>query len=337
MARVAVFFGGRSEEHDVSCVSGVSALAALAEMGHETIAVGIDRAGVFHLADPDLDPLVADGPVVSIDVPGGSVLVEGRVEEVDVAFPVLHGPFGEDGTIQGLFEMAGLSYVGSGVLGSAIAMDKDVAKRLCRQAGIPIGDYLVVRGAEFLAEPVSTIAHVGEKLGFPVFVKPANLGSSVGISRADDEESLRESIHAALDHDQKLVIETEVRGREIEVAVLEGPRASVAGEIILTDGWYTYDAKYSDEATRIEVPAQLTVPAMETVRALANRAFSVLECRGLARVDFFYEEGGRGFILNEVNTMPGFTPRSMFPMMWAASGMSYPELCHELVALALAG
>ncbi len=335
MARVAVFFGGKSAEHDVSCVSVVSTLAALAEMGHETIAVGIDREGTFHLADPGLDPLVAAGPTVSIEVPGGRLRSDAGVEEVDVAFPVLHGPFGEDGTIQGLFEMAGLSYVGSGVLGSAISMDKDVAKRLCREAGIPIGEYLVVRGPDFLSEPVLTAERVGDELGFPVFVKPANLGSSVGISRAEDEESLKESIHAALDHDQKLVIEAEVRGREIEVAVLEGPRASVAGEIVVDDGWYTYDAKYRDDATQIEVPAELTEPAMETVRTLAGRAFSVLECRGLARVDFFYEEGGRGFVLNEVNTMPGFTPRSMFPMMWAASGMSYPELCHELVALAL--
>ena len=335
MVRVAVFFGGRSEEHDVSCVSAVSTIAALAEMGHEAIAIGIDRTGSFHLADPELDPLVAEGPAVSIEVPGGRLLTDGGVDEVDLAFPVLHGPFGEDGTIQGLFEMAGLVYVGSGVLGSAIAMDKDVAKRLCREAGISIGEYLVVRGPEFLTAPASVIYRIGEEFGYPVFVKPANLGSSVGITRAEDEESLEESLHSALVHDDKLVVEAEVRGREIEVAVLEGPRASVAGEIIVDGGWYTYDAKYSDEATRIEVPAQLTAPEMETVQGLANRAFSVLECRGLARVDFFFEEGGRGFILNEVNTMPGFTPRSMFPMMWAASGMSYPELCHELVMLAL--
>ncbi len=335
MVRVAVFFGGRSEEHDVSCSSAVSTLSALAEMGHDSIAIGIDRAGSFHLSDPGISPLVAEGPAISIEVPGGRIISEGGVVDVDVAFPVLHGPFGEDGSIQGLFEMVGLAYVGSGVLGSAIAMDKDIAKRLCREAGLPIGEYFVVRGAEFLAEPTTISDRVGNELGFPVFVKPANLGSSVGISRAEEEESLKESIHAALAHDQKLVIEAEVRGREIEVAVLEGPRASVAGEIIVSDGWYTYDAKYRDDATLIEVPANLTESAMGIVRDLANRAFSALECQGLARVDFFYEEGGRGFILNEVNTMPGFTRRSMFPMMWAASGMSYPTLCDELVALAL--
>ncbi len=335
MSRVAVFFGGRSEEHEVSCVSAVSTVAALAAHGHETVAIGIDRAGVFHLADPAGDPLVADGPRVTIEVPGGRLLVEGEIIDVDVAFPVLHGPFGEDGTIQGLFEMAGLPYVGSGVLGSAIGMDKDVAKRLCREAGIPIGEYFSIRGADFLAEPSSIAARVGDELGYPAFVKPANLGSSVGISRAVDDESLKESIHEALAHDDKLVIEAEIPGREIEVAVLEGPRASVAGEILVDDGWYTYDAKYSDEATRVEVPADLSDSAMETVRDYARRAFAVLECRGLARVDFFYEEGGRGFVLNEVNTMPGFTPRSMFPMMWAATGLSYPDLCAELVELAL--
>ena len=335
MARVAVFFGGRSEEHEVSCVSAVSTLTALREHGHETIAVGIDRTGAFHLADDTNDPLRAEGPLASIEVPGGRLLVDGGAMPVDVAFPVLHGPYGEDGTIQGLFEMAGLPYVGAGVLGSAVAMDKDVAKRLCREAGIPVADFLVVRTAEFSAEPGAVVDRIAGDFGFPVFVKPANLGSSVGIGRAADEESLKDAIHEALEHDRKVIVEPEIPGREIEVAVIEGPRASVAGEIIVADGWYTYDAKYRDDATRIEVPAALGESAMETVRSLASRAFEVLECRGLARVDFFFEEGGRGFVLNEVNTMPGFTPRSMFPMMWAASGLPYPELCNELVELAL--
>ena len=186
--RVAVFFGGRSEEHDVSCVSAVSTLTALAAKGHDTIAVGIDRAGIFHLADQGLDPLVAEGPPVSIEIPGGRLLSAGDPVDIDVAFPVLHGPYGEDGTIQGLFEMAGLAYVGSSVLGSAISMDKDVAKRLCRQAGIPVGNYFVLLADDFLVEPGAVATKVGDALDFPVFVKPANLGSSVGISRAEDEE-----------------------------------------------------------------------------------------------------------------------------------------------------
>lgn len=335
MARVAVFFGGRSEEHDVSCVSAVSTLSALSSRGHQVVAVGIDRSGGFHLADPGLAPLVAEGPALRVEVPGGALVTGTERIVVDAAFPVLHGPFGEDGTIQGLFEMAGLPYVGSRVLGSAIAMDKDVAKRLCREAGIPVGEYLVIRAPEFRDDPGAMAERVGSELGFPVFVKPANLGSSVGIARADDEASLKDSVQAAFDHDKKVLVEAEVRGREIEVAVLEGPRASLPGEIVVRSGWYTYEAKYRDDSTDLLVPAVLGDSATETVRRLACRAFETLECRGLARVDFFYEEGGRGFLLNEVNTMPGFTPKSMFPMMWAATGMPYPELCDELVSLAL--
>ena len=335
MARVAVFFGGKSGEHEVSCNSAVSTVAALRSRGHEVVTVGIDQFGEFHLADSSDDPLVAEGPAVQLEVPGGRLLGHGSPVEIDVAFPVLHGPYGEDGTIQGLFEMAGLAYVGSGVLGSAIAMDKDIAKRLCRDAGIPIGDYMVVRRGDFLAAPGDTAARVGGGLGYPVFVKPANLGSSVGISRAEDEASLKDSIHVALEHDRKVLVEAEVKGREIEVAVLEGPRASVPGEIIVASGWYTYEAKYRDDATRIEVPAVLSEAATELVRDLACRAFTALECSGLARVDFFYEEGGRGFLLSEVNTMPGFTSRSMFPMMWEATGLGYADLCDELVSMAL--
>jgi D-alanine-D-alanine ligase len=337
MARVALCFGGRSEEHEVSCVSAVSALEALESRGHTVVPVGIARDGGWHLADPTGRPLAAAGPPVHLEIPGGRLLGAGEPVPVDIAFPVLHGPFGEDGTIQGMFEMADLPYVGSGVLGSSISMDKDVAKRLCRQAGLPVGGYLVVRAPEFLGEPGGVADRVGDALGFPVFVKPANLGSSVGISRAEDESDLKEAIHAALGHDRKVLVEAEVIGREIEVAVLEGPRASVPGEIVVSDGWYTYDAKYRDDGTRLLVPAPLGESESSMVRSLARRAFEVLECRGLARVDFFYEEGGRGFIINEVNTMPGFTPKSMFPMLWAATGMPYAELCDQLVALALTG
>lgn len=317
-------------------MSAVSTLEALESRGHEVVAVGIDRAGVWHLADPERRPLVAAGPQALLEVPGGRLLGDDRAIEVDVAFPVLHGPYGEDGTIQGLFEMAGLAYVGSGVLGSAVAMDKDVANRLCREAGLPISEYVVVRRSSYLDDPAEVVADIGDDLGFPVFVKPAALGSSVGISRADDEGSLKDAIDDALGHGPKVIVEKEVVGREIEVAVLEGPRASVPGEIVVKSGWYTYDAKYRDDATELIVPAHLHESEAAIVRAMACKAFEVLEVRGLARVDFFYEEDGRGFLVNELNTMPGFTPKSMFPMMWAATGMSYPELCDELVSLALA-
>ncbi|MEX2323881.1 MAG: D-alanine--D-alanine ligase family protein [Acidimicrobiia bacterium] len=337
MARVALFFGGRSEEHEVSCVSAVSTLEALQSRGHTVIPIGIGKAGTWHYADPDSRPLVADGPLARLEVPGGRIVGEGRADVVDVAFPVLHGPFGEDGTIQGLFEMADLPYVGAGVVGSAVAMDKDVAKRLLRDAGLPVGAFVVIRRAAWLDDPAGVVDDTSGDLGFPVFVKPASLGSSVGVGRADEGGSLKDAIDEAFRHGDKVLVEPEVRGREIEVAVLEGPRASVPGEIVVKNGWYTYDAKYRDDATELLVPAPLSEAAEEMVRDLACRAFQVLECRGLARVDFFYEEGGRGFLVNELNTMPGFTPKSMFPMMWDATGLPYADLCDELVSIALGG
>ena len=335
MARVALIFGGRSEEHEVSCVSAVSTLEALESKGHTVIPIGIARSGSWHFADPASRPLLADGPVATLEVPGGLLVGAGRADGFDVAFPVLHGPFGEDGTIQGLFEIAGVPYVGSGVIGSAVAMDKDMAKRLFREAGIPIGDFVVIRRGAWADGPSDIVDSIGDDLGFPVFVKPSSLGSSVGIGRADDAGSLKDAIDDAFDHGDKVLVEAEVRGREIEVAVLEGPRASLPGEIVVGGGWYTYDAKYQDDSTELIVPAVLSDAEQATVRSLAGRAFEVLECRGLARVDFFYEEGGRGFLVNEVNTMPGFTPKSMFPMMWAATGMPYADLCDELVSLAM--
>ncbi len=335
MAKVAVFFGGRSEEHEVSCVSAVAVVEALEGKGHEVVAVGIGRDGSWHLVDPADRPLQAAGPEAVFELPAGVVRAGGTAHRFEAAFPVLHGPYGEDGTIQGMFEMAGIPYVGSGVVGSAAAMDKDVAKRLFREAGLAVSPSVTVRSVGYTDDPAGTITWVHRALDYPVFVKPAELGSSVGISRADDEGSLKDGILEALRHGDKVIVEQEVAGREIEVAVLEGPRASVPGEIVLLSGWYTYDAKYRDDATRLLVPAPLSEEAASEVRDLARRAFTALECRGLARVDFFYEEGGRGFVLNEINTMPGFTPKSMFPMMWAASGLPYPDLCDELVSLAL--
>ena len=318
-------------------MSAVSAQEALASKGHEVIPVGIDRTGGWHLADPANRPLAAEGPTVTLEMPGGRLLTPQRARQIDVAFPVLHGPYGEDGTIQGMFEMAGVPYVGAGVVGSAIGMEKDVSKRLCREAGIPIGDYRAVRAREWADEPGAIAADIGDDLGFPSFVKPAALGSSVGIARATDEGTLKDAIDDAFGHGGKVLVEAAVSGREIEVAVLEGPRASVPGEIVVHGGpgWYDYDAKYRDDATELIVPAPLSDEAADEVRSLALRAFDVLECSGLARVDFFYDEGGAGFLLNEINTMPGFTPKSMFPMLWAATGLPYADLCDELVGLAV--
>jgi len=337
MARVALFFGGRSAEHEVSCVSAVSALEALASKGHEVVPVGIDRDGGFHLSDVSRRPLAADGPRVQLQVPAGTLVGDGIVVGFDVAFPVLHGPFGEDGTIQGLFEMAGIPYVGSGVLGSAAAMDKDVANRLFRDAGLPQTPFVAVRAGEFSADPAGTIDAIAAEVAYPSFVKPAALGSSVGINRAGNGSELKDALQEAFAHGDKAIVEAESTGREIEVAVLQGPRASIPGEIVVAGGWYTYDAKYRDDATRLMIPAPLSEAATATVRQLAMQAFETIEGAGLARVDFFYEEEGRGFLVNEVNTMPGFTPKSMFPMMWAASGLPYEDLCDELVGLALGG
>jgi len=334
MAKVAVFFGGRSAEHEVSCVSAVAVVEALGEKGHEVLAIGIGRDGSWHLADSETRPLAAEGIEAVFEMPSGAIRAGEDRHRFDVAFPVLHGPYGEDGTGQGMFEMAGVPYVGSGVIGSSVAMDKDIAKRLFRDAGLAISPFVTIRSGDFAEDPAGVISAVREELGYPVFVKPAELGSSVGISRADDDGAFKDAVHEAFRHGDKAVAEQEVAGREIEVAVLEGPRASVPGEVVVA-GWYTYDAKYQDDATTLLVPAPLSDAAAATVRALAEQAFTILECRGLARVDFFYEEDGRGFVINEINTMPGFTPKSMFPMMWAATGMTYPDLCDELVSLAL--
>ena len=308
---------------------------ALVEAGHAPVLVGIDTEGGWHLVEGRDGSLAAAGPPVRLEVPTGMLKSPGGTVEVDAVFPVLHGPFGEDGTVQGLLEVVGLPYVGAGVFSSAAAMDKDVAKRLFRLAGLPVADYLAVRRGDWDGDPGRVITDIVETVGFPAFVKPASLGSSVGIARVEDEPDAKHALEHAFTFGPKAVVEEAVTGREIEVAVLEGPRTSVPGEIVPVGGWYDYRAKYHDDATRLLVPAPLGEGEVAVVRTLAARAFEVLEIDGLARVDFFYEQGGRGFLVNEVNTMPGFTPRSMFPLLWQATGISYPDLVDELVRLAL--
>jgi D-alanine-D-alanine ligase len=272
---------------------------------------------------------------------GGLVVVEpgegARVlHGVDVVFPVLHGPFGEDGTIQGLLEMAGVPYVGSGVLGSAVAMDKEFTKKLLAAEGLPVGPYAVVRAGAELAEADR------ERLGLPVFVKPARGGSSIGISRVDDWAELPAALGTARAADDKVLVEAAVPGREIELAVLEGldgaaPDVSVPAEILLLGGreWYDFEAKYLDDVSALEIPADLPPGVTARLRELAARAFTALDCAGLARVDFFVGAGGE-LTVNEVNTMPGFTPISVFPRAWAASGLDYPALLDRLITTALA-
>ncbi len=334
MARVLLLFGGRSAEHDVSCVSAVAVAEALAGAGHTVIPVGIDRQGGWWLARTGQDPMVAAGDPVTLRVPEAALEAGGDLFGFDVVFPVLHGPYGEDGAIQGLFEIAGIPYVGAGVKSSAVTMDKDFTKQLLERAGIPTVPWRVVRRRDF-DDPSRVVEDLVEALGLPLFVKPAELGSSVGVSACATDRELKDGIGVALDFGSKVIVEESIGGREIEVAVLDGPRVSYPGEIVLAHGWYTYEAKYSDPTSRFVTPAALSQARTAEVRQLAGRAFEVLECGGLARIDFFYEAGDRGFLLNEVNTMPGFTPISGFPKMWMASGMTYPELCNELVEQAL--
>jgi D-alanine-D-alanine ligase len=336
MSRVLLLFGGRSAEHEVSCVSAVAIHDALVEAGHRVIPVGIDRDGAWWIVDTGRRPFHAEGRPAALCLPDGRLLVGDNAVNYDVVFPVLHGPFGEDGTIQGVFEIAGKPYVGCGVLPSALAMDKDIAKSAFEAAGIPTSRWRVVRGPEYREDPNGTAASILRELGSPVFVKPAELGSSVGISKAGNLAETKRAIEIALRYGEKVVVEEFVSGREIEVAVLDGPRTALPGEVHSAGEWYDYASKYEDETSDFEAPARLSEQRMAEVRSLAARAFQAIECRGLARIDFFYLDGGRGFLINEVNTMPGFTPISGFPKMWEATGMTYAELCNELVNLATA-
>ena len=256
---------------------------------------------------------------------------------MDVVFPILHGPFGEDGTVQGLFELADLPYVGSGVLASALAMDKAMAKVVLAQAGLPQAPYVVVPERDWRAGPERVAAEVAGRLDYPVFTKPARLGSSIGISKVKTPDVLAAGLDAAFAHDTKALVEQGVAARELECGVLgnDAPEASVVGEVIPSHEFYDFEAKYLDDALKLEIPAQVPDAVRTQVRELSLRAFQALDCEGFARVDFFYEEATGRVLLNEVNTIPGFTPKSMFPMLWAASGLAYPDLVARLVDLAV--
>jgi D-alanine-D-alanine ligase len=334
MSRVLLLFGGRSAEHEVSCTSAVAIHDALVEADHRVIPVGIDRDGEWWVVDSTRRPFRAEGRPAALRLPDGRLLAGDDDVGYDVVFPVLHGPYGEDGTIQGVFEIAGKPYVGCGVLPSALAMDKDIAKQIFEAAGIPTTRWRVVRGVDHRSDPAGTVASLLKDLGSPVFVKPAELGSSVGISKAEEPAEVKDAIDEALRYGEKVVVEEFISGREIEVAVLEGSRTALPGEVHSAGEWYDYDSKYRDEESDFEVPARLPDQRIAEVRVLAARAFEAIEGRGLARVDFFFEDGGRGFLINEVNTMPGFTPISGFPKMWTATGKTYAELCNELVEIA---
>jgi D-alanine-D-alanine ligase len=350
--RVAVVYGGRSSEHGISVVSAGSIMRALDPDKYEVVPVGITPTGQWVLTEADPEKLQITGrtlPAVDTgtsvvfrtdEQPGALVAVEPgaavqSLDSVDVVFPVLHGRYGEDGTIQGLLEMVGIPYVGPGVLASAAAMDKEFTKRLLRDAGLEVGRFAVLRRAR----PWSAIEV--QHLGLPVFVKPARAGSSVGITKLTSWADLADAVRTAFEHDQKAIVEAAVAGREIECAVLEGedgePTASLPAEIRVVRGghdWYDFEAKYLDDACEFDVPARLSDAVTQEVRDAACTAFRALDCAGLARVDFFVTPDER-VVVNEVNTMPGFTDISMYPQMWAASGVDYPTLVDRLVQAAL--
>jgi D-alanine-D-alanine ligase len=335
MARVLLLFGGRSSEHEVSCASAVSVHDALVSAGHRVVPVGIDRNGDWLLADPTFRPFRAEGRSVEMTVPDGMLRVADHEVSIDVAFPVLHGPWGEDGTIQGLMETCGIAYVGCGVLGSSLAMDKDLAKRVIQSSGISTTPWIRLHRPRWDADAHGVIEQVVSSLRYPVFVKPAAQGSSIGVSKAENDQALKDAVDTAFRYDTKVIVERAVIGREIEVAVLDGPRASAPGEIIVDAEFYTYEAKYADASSRFEAPARLGAAAASEVRGLAERVFTELGLSGLARIDFFYDTDDGTFLFNEANTMPGFTSISGFPKMWVAAGMTYPELCSTLVDAAI--
>jgi D-alanine-D-alanine ligase len=334
LPRLVLLFGGRSAEHDVSCVTAAHVLAAADPDRYDVIPVGITREGRWVRADGAEgagDRLRAEGP----EVQPADVLLD---QPGTIAFPVLHGPFGEDGTAQGLLEMLGVPYVGAGVLGSALCMDKAMAKDAAAAHGLPQVRHLAFRDVDLADDFFVTMGAIAAELGLPVFVKPANLGSSVGVTRAADVGELGTAVKLALAFDEWVVIEEAVTAREIECGVLGYGRlrASVPGEIRPSHDFYDYEDKYADGAAELLVPAPLPAKVAAEVRRLAVAAANALRVDGMARVDFFYEQGGRGLLLNEVNTIPGFTPISMYPKMWAATGVPYRQLIDELVDAGLA-
>jgi D-alanine-D-alanine ligase len=354
--RVAVLFGGRSAEHEISLLSARFVVESLDRAKYEPILVGIDKTGRWLLQDealllsaardPRLVKLNQATPAVYLPphlaAPGALVSATGHDTgplSVDVIFPVLHGPMGEDGTVQGLLELSGVPYVGAGVLGSAVGMDKDVMKRLLLQAELPVLPYETVRFRHWQSGPDAVLARLA-RLGYPQFVKPANLGSSVGVSRAKSQSELGQALEHAFEFDDKVVSEAGLdHPREIECAVLGGetPRASVLGEITIDhpDGYYSYAAKYVDgSGVTTKIPAALSADQTETVQRLALATFRTLECEGLARVDFFLDQSSVPYV-NEINTLPGFTAVSMFPKLWQASGLSATELMTFLIDDAL--
>lgn len=347
--RVGILCGGESAEHEVSLQSAKNIFSALSEEKFDKRVIGIDKRGRWHLLPSDNwlenqdDPKnvrlnLASAPAIAVvpgsDIPFINLSTNSPLEPFDVIIPVLHGPMGEDGTVQGLLKLARLPFVGPDVLGSALGMDKDAMKRILRDAGIPIARFRTIRADEREGVAFSDLV---TELGLPLFIKPANMGSSVGVSRADSEEDFKKAVEEAFRYDSKVLVEEYVKGREVECSVLgnEEPRASVAGEIIPSHSFYSYEAKYIDSSgAALKIPAAIPGNTLQEIQALSLRTFKALCCEGLGRVDFFLKEDG-SLLVNEINTIPGFTKISMYPKMWEASGLGYAELLERLINLAL--
>jgi D-alanine-D-alanine ligase len=345
--RLCIVFGGRSGEHEISIRSAASVIAALSPDEYEISVIAITKTG--RLATPNevkhmLPPQVLDRVQARLSLEAGSagtLMTQGSHEaqnlheQPEMVFPLLHGPYGEDGTIQGLFEIAGIPYVGCGVLASAVGMDKDIMKKLFMQAGLPVPPYIAVLANE-AAKHLNTLKKsASEELGYPMFSKPANLGSSVGIRKIHSEKEFEEAFLYSAQFDRKVLIEKGIDAREIECAILgnDDAQASVAGEILPANEFYDYDAKYTSSESRLEIPAQIGVEKTKEVQNMALRSFKAIDGAGLARVDFFLERKTDRIWINEINTMPGFTPISMYSKLWAASGVSFEELVRRLVRL----
>jgi D-alanine-D-alanine ligase len=352
--KLGILFGGRSGEHEVSLQSATSVLNALDPGKYEVIPIAISKEGRWLLGaslkgntQPQLAAVLERGePVIPPPDPAGPRFVPFNSRAVshpqksagiDVIFPVLHGTFGEDGTVQGLLELAGIPYVGAGVLGSAVGMDKDVMKRLFRDANLPVVPWQVVLREEWERNPLAIEKSLQRNFGYPAFVKPANLGSSVGITKVHRREELKPALRLAAQYDRKVIVEKGIDAREIECAVLgnDRPEASVPGEIRPVNEFYDYDAKYVSEGSQLIIPAKLSAGQSRKVRQFAIQAFKAIDCAGMARVDFLMERRRGAIYVNEINTIPGFTSISMYPKLWEATGVPYAELLDRLIELAL--
>jgi len=344
--RVAIICGGQSAEHKVSLMSAKNVIAAIDNEKYEPILIGINTDGSWLLLNRQNFLINSEDPKnVALNIqnckkiailPGSKGIIldvenGNTIDKIDVIFPVLHGPYGEDGTIQGLLKLAGVPFVGSGVLGSAVGMDKDVMKRLLREAGLPIGKFITLKNQKL------NYSDVVSRLGLPFFVKPANMGSSIGVSKVSNESEYESAVTEAYLHDNKIILEEYIDGREIECAVLgnDNPQSSMVGEIISNKEFYSYESKYIDsEGATLEAPAKISDEILQKVKDLSIKAFNCLEAEGLARVDFFLKEKGE-LVINEINTLPGFTSISMYPRLWEISGISYSDLIDRLITLAL--